>query len=196
MSDFGEKWVVLQVVEGANAYVDVVDAAGAVVCVVAAGVGSKELEYARRIAACVNALRGLTTERIESMAQVPRPSWWLPVYEGQARAEDGAKQDLCVSPAMAALLVPFFESRPCMTRQQFMRQAGEALNAERVRLGLTQEDMADALGVDESTFSRWERGQRMLSLYDWAMLESLFAEQGKRLAAELPTPSGGPRVCR
>lgn len=73
-----------------------------------------------------------------------------------------------------------------ISREQFMRETGAALNRERMALGLTQAEIAEALEVDELVVSRWEQGERMLSLYDWTMLQRVFALQGVRLRDRYP----------
>lgn len=80
-------------------------------------------------------------------------------------------------------------------RRKFMAVTGHALNVERVSLGLTQAEVAEALHIDVSVVCRWERGERMLSLYDWMMIEQYFAGARKRLAAEL-LPFAGVEICR
>lgn len=86
-----------------------------------------------------------------------------------------------------------------ISREQFMRETGAALNRERMALGLTQAEIAEALEVDESVVSRWEQGERMLSLYDWTMLQRAFELQDARLrrqgAAIMHAGTGG-RRCR
>ncbi len=56
-----------------------------------------------------------------------------------------------------------------------------AFRACRVRLGLSQSDLARALDVEPSTILRWERGERRIpGAYDLAMQE-LETRIGKRV---------------
>lgn len=47
------------------------------------------------------------------------------------------------------------------------------LVAFRERLELTQQDLADRLGVDRVTIARWETGTRAIPAYLWLALETV-----------------------
>lgn len=44
------------------------------------------------------------------------------------------------------------------TETALRRAWGEAIKARRKKLGITQEQLAEAIGVDQTTISWWERG--------------------------------------
>ena len=54
-------------------------------------------------------------------------------------------------------------------------KTGLLIRQKRVELGLTQEELADALNVSKNTVSRWERG---LNLPDFSIMEILAKELG------------------
>jgi transcriptional regulator with XRE-family HTH domain len=68
---------------------------------------------------------------------------------------------------------------------------GKNIAAKRKELGLTQERLAEAVGVDTETISRFERGATVPSL---ATLEILAKQLRVTIASlldeDLPTPSG------
>lgn len=45
------------------------------------------------------------------------------------------------------------------------RQAGLRIRAIRALAGVTQEQICEVLGVDQSTWSKWERGERLPDLF-------------------------------
>ena len=78
-----------------------------------------------------------------------------------------------------------------MTREvEFMRYAGNALNVQRVSLGMTQEQLAVAVNVDRSVVSRWENGDRMMTLFEWTQIESVFDAARRAVAKEVATAVG------
>lgn len=52
---------------------------------------------------------------------------------------------------------------------------GDQLRAERGRLGMTQQELADALGVGRRTVVAWEQDERPVPLSQQARIEALFA---------------------
>jgi putative transcriptional regulator len=64
--------------------------------------------------------------------------------------------------------------------------AARMIRAWRHRTGLTQEDLADALGVTFSTVSRWENGHVRPSILAWKALLQVAGERG--------TPLGDPAL--
>lgn len=56
-----------------------------------------------------------------------------------------------------------------MDRQQQKLAFGQALREIRRSLGLTQQDMAELLGVEQATFSNWERAN--VTLEPWQVFE-------------------------
>jgi DNA-binding transcriptional regulator YiaG len=57
-------------------------------------------------------------------------------------------------------------------------RSARIIRAWRVRLGLTQEGLAQALNVTFSTVSRWENGHVAPSKLAWRALQELAAERG------------------
>lgn len=51
-----------------------------------------------------------------------------------------------------------------MAVSEFLRQMGERLRAQRKRMGLTQEQAAELLGISTTFYGEVERGNRRLSL--------------------------------
>ncbi|SRR6266851_6446495 len=72
-------------------------------------------------------------------------------------------------------------------------EAARMIRAWRHRTGLTQEDLAQALGVTFSTVSRWENGHVRPSSLAWKVLEQVAAERGTLLVdeRELALPVAG-----
>ncbi len=67
--------------------------------------------------------------------------------------------------------------------------AARIIRAWRHRTGLTQEDLAHALGVTFSTVSRWENGHVRPSSLAWKALVQIAAERGTPLADERDSAS-------
>ena len=65
----------------------------------------------------------------------------------------------------------------CLRYLQVM--TGDELKQEREKMGLTQQALADALGVDVMTISRWERDVRTIPPYLPLALESIHRNQRK-----------------
>jgi len=59
--------------------------------------------------------------------------------------------------------------------------ASHVIRAFRLALGLTEEDLAHALGISFSTVSRWETGRTTPSRLAWQALAQLAAENGRPL---------------
>jgi putative transcriptional regulator len=60
--------------------------------------------------------------------------------------------------------------------------AGRIIRAWRLKIGLTQEGLAQALSVTFSTVSRWENGHVRPSKLAWKAIEQLAAERGSPLS--------------
>ena len=54
---------------------------------------------------------------------------------------------------------------------------GDHLRAERGRLGMTQQEMADALGVGRRTVVAWEQDERPIPMSQQSRVEALFASR-------------------
>ena len=70
-----------------------------------------------------------------------------------------------------------------MAKQEGGREAakplsGAELKAARERAGLTQKEVADLLGIDTATISRWERGASPLSEGKLARLREIYGGNG------------------
>ena len=59
--------------------------------------------------------------------------------------------------------------------------------ALRVRLGMTQRQLAAALGVTETTICRWERGRRAVGPLATLALTHLVQTHGRRPPRQAPT---------
>ena len=57
---------------------------------------------------------------------------------------------------------------------------GDELRNKREELGMTQEQLAVALGVAPNTVARWERGERNIPPYLSLALQTVERERGKR----------------
>src|SRR5207244_7255921 len=62
--------------------------------------------------------------------------------------------------------------------------AGHIVRAIRLKLRLTEEELAHALGISFSTVSRWETGHMKPSRLAWQALAQLAAERGCPLLVE------------
>ena len=62
--------------------------------------------------------------------------------------------------------------------------AGHIIRVFRLRVGLTLEGLAQALGISFSTVSRWENGHMKPSRLAWQALGKLAAENGRPLLVE------------
>ena len=63
-------------------------------------------------------------------------------------------------------------------------EAGHIVRAFRQEIGLTEEGLAQALGISLSTISRWENGHMKPSRLAWQALAQLAAENGTPLLVE------------
>lgn len=57
-----------------------------------------------------------------------------------------------------------------MTRDEFASLLGHGLTAARRAAGLTQQDLAAALGVHKQTVYRWEAGEQIPDVWHWSLL--------------------------
>lgn len=57
---------------------------------------------------------------------------------------------------------------------------GETLRDRRSALNLTQQELADLLGVQQNTVARWERNERAIPPYLELALKQIEAEQKKK----------------
>lgn len=89
MTHFLEKWAALDPGLG----YDVVDAADVRVCTIETNLGLLGSEYARRIAACVNAMAGLSTEDVERKFGEHPVEYWLRTVEGALDEVIAASQE-------------------------------------------------------------------------------------------------------
>jgi transcriptional regulator with XRE-family HTH domain len=62
------------------------------------------------------------------------------------------------------------------------QDAGRIIRTWRLKIGLTQEGLAQALSVTFSTVSRWENGHVRPSKLAWKAIEQLAAERGSPLS--------------
>src|SRR6266566_4759191 len=62
--------------------------------------------------------------------------------------------------------------------------AGRIVRAVRLQLGLTEGELAHALGISFTTVSRWENGHMKPSKLAWQALGQLAAENGRPLLVE------------
>ena len=56
--------------------------------------------------------------------------------------------------------------------QELLRQVGQRVSQARKERGWTQEQLAEAIGIEPVTLSRWETGDRALSLSTLAAIAS------------------------
>ena len=66
-----------------------------------------------------------------------------------------------------------------MAYDEFDKKLGEILRAEREAAGLSQQDMADRLGLTKMTISHWENGNRSMkasSLKDYCAVLGITAQ--------------------
>lgn len=61
-----------------------------------------------------------------------------------------------------------------MSGKEFQLKVGEDLRAQRVDLGLTQQEIAEAVGCSDSAISRWETGEANMSAATFARLKAFF----------------------
>ena len=59
----------------------------------------------------------------------------------------------------------------------FMQRVGEWIREERKALGITQGEVAKAIGVSDSTVSSWECGEAMMSAAAHVWLQNYFKRQ-------------------
>jgi transcriptional regulator with XRE-family HTH domain len=79
--------------------------------------------------------------------------------------------------------------------QELLRDVGRRVAAARVDRGYTQERLAEVVGIEPVTLSRWETGHRALSLSTLAAIaEALDVGLGDLLdvARDIPAPEHGP----
>ena len=79
--------------------------------------------------------------------------------------------------------------------QELLREVGKRVAAARAARGYTQERLAELVGIEPVTLSRWETGHRALSLSTLATIaDALGVSLGDLLdvQTELPTPDYGP----
>ena len=71
-----------------------------------------------------------------------------------------------------------------MTEAVFTAELARWVREQRAALGMTQEELADAIGVSDASISNWESGSRRMSAYAHACLRAHFRQQGKLRGAQ------------
>jgi transcriptional regulator with XRE-family HTH domain len=67
--------------------------------------------------------------------------------------------------------------RRSFTHMHTCPMIGEQLRAERGRLGMTQQELADTLGVGRRTVVAWEQDERPIPLSQQSRIDSLFSSR-------------------
>lgn len=71
------------------------------------------------------------------------------------------------------------------------REIGRRVRERRLLLGLTQREVADAVGVSREQVSKWEKGAKHLSLGSLLLLGPALGVDPGELVRGLPTADGG-----
>ena len=82
-------------------------------------------------------------------------------------------------------MLSVFQRRPCMG----FKEIGRKIQIAREERGLTQMDLAQALGITQAALSNYELGKRRLYLQQ---IEQIAAILGKRLDFFIQEENGGP----
>jgi DNA-binding transcriptional regulator YiaG len=75
-----------------------------------------------------------------------------------------------------------------VTEENYAVALGERIRKERVLLGLSQGELAEAMGVALGTMGNWERGDVSISKYNHGRLSAFFRRRREFL--KLPEGSG------
>lgn len=76
----------------------------------------------------------------------------------------------------------YIQSKDASPRDEVVRRSlGEAIKAHRTRLGMTQEFVAERLGVSRQAVSKWEKGQSDPSTANLLSLSQLFGVGAEEL---------------
>jgi transcriptional regulator with XRE-family HTH domain len=79
----------------------------------------------------------------------------------------------------------------------YREQVGQAIRRRRLALGLTQDDLADRIGVKGQTVSRWERGANLGTEENLESVAQALETTLTALMAEIKAPAdGSPRTGR
>jgi transcriptional regulator with XRE-family HTH domain len=71
---------------------------------------------------------------------------------------------------------------------------GKAIRRQRLAFGMTQGDLAHAIGASGASISCWESGNSTLSAYWHAKLKTFFADETVRRQAATPKKSKSAQV--
>ncbi|HET7625597.1 MAG TPA: helix-turn-helix transcriptional regulator [Verrucomicrobiae bacterium] len=75
-----------------------------------------------------------------------------------------------------------------MTNREFLRRIGRNIRNARVKLGMTQECLAELIGVHWQTVSAIERGRYSFSIVTFARITQFLQVSGNRLLEGLKPP--------
>jgi transcriptional regulator with XRE-family HTH domain len=84
---------------------------------------------------------------------------------------------------------PIDVERPRITARSITRLYGEKLQAGRKRAGLSQQQAADGVGVDQATISRWERGEKQPAIEYLMALAKLYGAKVSEIMPRNQYPS-------
>jgi len=69
--------------------------------------------------------------------------------------------------------------RCAMTRNAYSQGVAEWIREQRKTLGISQEELAEAVGVSQSSITNWEAARGMISSHSHALLKAYFKQQRK-----------------
>ena len=72
------------------------------------------------------------------------------------------------------------------TNLEIRRQVGSRIRVRRVEVGLSQQELADAVGADQTQVSAWENGRRVLRIEDAMAIAKVLECKVSHLTGEEP----------
>ena len=106
-------------------------------------------------------------EEVEDNDAKARESVWIKRLQGVGSADTNG------SPTQHAKRIDYYRQQ--REREKLNSVGGDIVKAMRQKAGLTQQNVADICGVNNTAISHWENGRRPVPEYAWRILKPILS---------------------